>query len=88
MQEFGLSCTSWGVLMITYDTEKNKILSSELSEILRQPKSTMTRIIEELINKKYIERGFNCISKNYQIFSFSLIALASHQKSCYYNNNL
>lgn len=64
MQEFGLSCTSWGVLMITYDTEKNKILPSELSEILRQPKSTMTRIIEELINKKYIERGFNCISNN------------------------
>lgn len=63
MQRFGLSCTSWGVLMITYDTEKNKILPSELCEILRQPKSTMTRILEELIVKKYVEREHDCIDR-------------------------
>jgi len=57
MQECGgLTCTSWGVLMVTYDTEDSKILPSELASMLRQPKPTMTRVVDELIQRGYLER--------------------------------
>lgn len=52
----GLSCTSWGVLMITYDTEHNKILPSELSSIMRHPKPTITRVVDDLITRGFLDR--------------------------------
>lgn len=63
MSQFGLSCTSWGVLMITFDTECNKILPSELSNLLRQPKPTVTRLVDELIQKGFLAREHDVIDR-------------------------
>lgn len=52
----GLTCTSWGVLMITYDTEGSKILPSELATIMRHPKPTITRVVDDLISRGFLER--------------------------------
>lgn len=52
----GLTCTSWGVLMITYDNEGSKILPSELSTIMRHPKPTITRVVDDLIDRGFLAR--------------------------------
>jgi len=52
----GLTCTSWGVLMITYDNEGSKILPSELSTIMRHPKPTITRVVDDLIERGFLVR--------------------------------
>lgn len=59
----GLTCTSWGVLMITYDSEEKKILPSELSDIMRHPKPTITRVVDDLINRGYLEREHDTIDR-------------------------
>lgn len=52
----GLTCKSWGVLMITSEHEGNKILPSDLSEIMRHPKPTITRVVDDLIEKGFLAR--------------------------------
>lgn len=59
----GLTCTSWGVLMITYDTEGSKILPSELSTIMRHPKPTITRVVDDLIERGFLDREHDSIDR-------------------------
>ncbi len=63
MSQFGLSCTSWGILMITFDTDNQKILPSELASMLRHPKPTVTRLVEELIQKGYLKRENDVVDR-------------------------
>lgn len=59
----GLTCTSWGVLMITYDTDGSKILPSELSTIMRHPKPTITRVVDDLIARGFLDREHDIIDR-------------------------
>lgn len=59
----GLTCTSWGVLMITYDTDGSKILPSELSTIMRNPKPTITRVVDDLIARGFLDREHDIIDR-------------------------
>ena len=52
----GLTAASWGVLMITYDNDGSKILPSELATIMRHPKSTITRLVDDLIKREFLAR--------------------------------
>lgn len=56
MQEEGLVGAAWMVLMMTYSSEEQKIIATDICENLAQNKSTISRIIESLIEKKFLIR--------------------------------
>lgn len=56
MQKYGLHGLSWLVLVITYSSEEQKIIPTQICTALNQAKATMTRIIDELIDRGYLTR--------------------------------
>jgi DNA-binding MarR family transcriptional regulator len=56
MEKDGLVGSSWMVLIITYSSQEQKVIASDICEALAQNKSTTSRIIESLIEKKFIVR--------------------------------
>lgn len=56
MEKDGLVGASWMVLIITYSSEEQKVIASDINETLAQNKSTTSRIIESLIEKQFIVR--------------------------------
>jgi DNA-binding MarR family transcriptional regulator len=56
MNKDGLVGASWMVLVIAYSSNEQKIIASDICETLGQNKSTTSRIIESLIEKKFVER--------------------------------
>lgn len=63
MQEYGLHGLSWLVLVMTYSSEEQKIIPTQICTALNQAKATMTRIIDELIEKEYLTREHDLVDR-------------------------
>lgn len=59
MAKYGLLGDAWMVLMMVYNSEKEQIISTQVCESLGSNKSTMTRMVDSLIEKGFLEREYD-----------------------------
>jgi DNA-binding MarR family transcriptional regulator len=63
MQKHGLHGLSWLVLVMTYSSEEQKMIPTQICTTLNQAKATMTRIIDELIDRGYLMREHDLVDR-------------------------
>lgn len=63
MAKDGLVGAAWMVLMITYSSEEQKVIASDICAALDQNKSTTSRVIDSLIDKQLVNRSADNVDR-------------------------
>lgn len=59
MQKEGLPGPAWLILIMAYSAEDEKLIASDICSVLSQNKSTISRIIDLLIEKNFLKRVYD-----------------------------